>query len=208
MTRLMSDTSNASRGPMMLTVKQAADATGKSKPTIMRAIQSGTISAAKDAHGVWKLDAAELDRVGFVSVSGIRLNEPPHRNNSASDTTTEVELLRRMLADKEGTIDDLRRRLDAEAEERRRVQTQLTALLTDQRAKAPEVMVTPPTSEAIITPPPPAADPAPAATSTSSTSVPVAPARPHAAPVAVKVRPVKKPPAKEAGWFRRMIGGR
>jgi excisionase family DNA binding protein len=210
MTRLMSDTNDVSRGPMMLTVKQAADATGKSKPTIMRAIQSGTISAAKDAHGVWKLDAAELDRVGFVSVSGIRLNEPPHRNNGASDTTTEVELLRRMLADKDGTIDDLRRRLDAEAEERRRVQTQLTALLTDQRVKASDVMVTPPpTSETIITPPPPAADPAPAATSASSTSVPVAPARSNAAPVVVKVRPpVKKPPAKEAGWFRRMMGGR
>jgi hypothetical protein len=37
----------------------------------------------------------------------------------------------RLLAEREGTIDDLRRRLDDEAQERRR----LTALLTDQTPK-------------------------------------------------------------------------
>ena len=47
--------------------------------------------------------------------------------------------LRARLADKDAVIDDLRRRLDAEAEERRR----LTAILADQRAK-PEPAAGPP----------------------------------------------------------------
>ncbi len=41
----------------------------------------------------------------------------------------------RRVADKDGVIDDLRTRLDAEGEERRRTQAQLTALLTDQSVK-------------------------------------------------------------------------
>jgi hypothetical protein len=40
------------------------------------------------------------------------------------------------LADKDAVIDDLRRRPDAESEERRAVSAQSTALLTDQRAPA------------------------------------------------------------------------
>ena len=44
-----------------------------------------------------------------------------------------------MLTGKDAVIDDLRERLDREGEERRK----LTAILTDQRAKAPEVIVTP-----------------------------------------------------------------
>ena len=42
----------------------------------------------------------------------------------------EIRELRARLLDKDAVIDDLRRRLDAEAEERRR----LTAILADQRA--------------------------------------------------------------------------
>jgi hypothetical protein len=58
------------------------------------------------------------------------------RSDIASDTgglRVEVEMLRERLADKDAVIEDLRRRLDAEAEERRR----RTALLTDQRPAAP-----------------------------------------------------------------------
>ena len=55
------------------------------------------------------------------------------RNGDAiSDAMAE---LRARLADKDAVIDDLRRRLDAEAEERRR----LTAVLADLRAAPPAV---------------------------------------------------------------------
>ena len=52
---------------------------------------------------------------------------------------TEAERERERFAQQE-TITDLRRRLDAEAEERRR----LTMMLTDQRPKQPETMPAPP----------------------------------------------------------------
>jgi hypothetical protein len=200
---------------MLLTIKQAGEAIGKSKATVLRAIQSGKISATKDeATGSWMIDPAELHRVFPPASNGAV--EAVH--GDAKPDNINVHVLRIELAMMQQRMDDLRQerereRADKDAmiadlrEDRDRWRTQAEKLLlTDQRAKAPDVMVTPPpTSEAIITPPPPAADPAPAAT---STSVPAAPARSNAAPVAVKVRPVKKPPAKEAGWFRRMMGGR
>jgi hypothetical protein len=136
---------------MPYTLKQAAEATGKTKPTILRAIQSSKISAKKDEHGEWEIDPAELHRVyqpaqhGDTSTdtrSGARNGE----NTSESEALRqELSLLREMLAerdrrvaDKDGVIDDLRHRLDTEAEERRRTQAQLTALLTDQRPKPEE----------------------------------------------------------------------
>ena len=148
---------------MSYTVGQAAKATGKSKPTISRAIRTGIISATKNENGSYTIDPAELHRVFPPK----RLSSDETRDILRSETPAlqvtlqrEIELLREMLTSKDAVIDDLRERLDREGEERRK----LTAILTDQRAKAPDVMVTPPpTSEAIITPPPPAADPAPAA---------------------------------------------
>jgi excisionase family DNA binding protein len=189
---------------MSYTLGQAAKATGLSKSTIQRAIKGGRISGIKDeASDEWRIDPAELHRV-YPPVAAL------DAARNGADTALRLEELRhvweRERLSMQQVIDDLRNRLNEADDERRTVLRQLTALLTDQRAKAPEVMVTPPpTSEAIITPPPPAADTAPAATPTPA---PATQTRPNAAPVAVKVRPVKKPPAKETGWFRRMMGGR
>jgi hypothetical protein len=131
---------------MSYSLKQAAEATGKTKPTILRAIQSGKISAKKDDHGEWEIDPAELHRVYQPAIdddtsSDTRSGARNGKNSSEFDALyQELALLREMLAerdkrvaDKDGVIDDLRTRLDTEAEERRRTQAQLTALLTDQR---------------------------------------------------------------------------
>ena len=48
---------------MTYTLGQAAKATGKSKPTISRAIKKGTISAVKDRMGQYSIDPAELHAV-------------------------------------------------------------------------------------------------------------------------------------------------
>ncbi|MGA8616631.1 MAG: hypothetical protein WB760_34030 [Xanthobacteraceae bacterium] len=118
-------------------MKQAAEATGKTKPTILRAIQKGKISAKKDEHGEWEIDPAELHRV-----------YAPVPEDTDTSVSLEVELLREMLADKDKQIESLSRRLESADEERRTTLRQLTAILTDQRAQA------------IITPPPvPAAAP-------------------------------------------------
>jgi excisionase family DNA binding protein len=140
---------------MLLSVKQAAEATGKSKPTILRAIQAHRISAAKDElTGAWMIDPAELHRV-YPPASAQPVRTEPMTQDASVD---EAALLRRELvlltAERErereqlqARIDDLSRRLDAEGEERRR----LTAILTDKRAAA--------TSEAVLTPPPSATAP-------------------------------------------------
>ena len=47
----------------MYSLKQAADAVGRGKPAILKAIKSGRISANKDDNGQWLIDPAELHRV-------------------------------------------------------------------------------------------------------------------------------------------------
>ena len=131
---------------MSYTLKQAADATGKSKPTILRAIQSGKMSAHKDQNGEWQIDPAELHRV----------YDPATKTDTRNDTSTgqatphEIMMLRQELEFRyeqlanerrerereRETITELRRQLTVMDEERRMTLRQLTALLTDQREKA------------------------------------------------------------------------
>ena len=126
---------------MNYSVKQAAEATGKTKPTILRAIQKGKISAKKDEHGEWEIDPAELHRVYEPVPAGT----DTHTDANETADSREIALLREMLADKDRQIEALNRRLEGVDEERRTTLRQLTALLTDQRAKpAPDVIVTPP----------------------------------------------------------------
>jgi len=48
---------------MAYSLKQAGEATGRSKPSILRAIQTGKISAKKNEMREWEIDPAELHRV-------------------------------------------------------------------------------------------------------------------------------------------------
>jgi excisionase family DNA binding protein len=164
---------------MYYSVKQAAEATGKTKPTILRAIQKGKISAQKDEHGEWQIDPAELHRVYEPVPAGT----DTHTDANGTADSREIELLREMLADKDRQIESLSRRLESVDEERRTTLRQLTALLTDQRAKAPA-------PDVIAMPPP--ASPAEAEDHPGQQSPP-------------RVSPV---PSNEAGWWRRMVGGR
>lgn len=121
---------------MSLSAREAAEQVGLSKQAVIKAIQRGQLSATKDRKGEWRIDAAELFRVwpaksqpstGDGSVDA--LVDATGDMASTSDVArleAENEQLRERLADKNDVIADLRRRLDAEADERRR----LTALLT------------------------------------------------------------------------------
>ena len=128
----------------MLTAKQAADHVGKSKATILKAIKTGRLSASKTDDGEWRIDPVELFRVyqspPTASPDSALAHTPEH-----TELAAELAVVREKLAALEGergrerhqleeTITDLRRRLDMEAEERRK----LTALLTDQREKSPQ----------------------------------------------------------------------
>ena len=128
---------------MKLNASQAAKATGKSIPTITRAIKSGKISGEPDGKG-YLIEAAELFRVfpstkdGPNNVSNKNTNnledETNKNTNSSAIFQREIDMLHAMLEREKDTVRDLRTRLDNESEERRK----LTAMLTDQRKPEPE----------------------------------------------------------------------
>ena len=47
----------------MYTIATAAAAVGRNKTAILRAIEAGKVSAAKDENGDWQIDPAELHRI-------------------------------------------------------------------------------------------------------------------------------------------------
>jgi hypothetical protein len=122
-----------------------------SKPTLSKAISSGRLSAEKQADGSYRIQPAELFRVYPPESRGNRFDRSDggERETGSADwlADSEVALLRERLAllteerERERTqltdqIQDLRRRLDAEAEARRaeaEERRKMTALLTDQR---------------------------------------------------------------------------
>jgi hypothetical protein len=132
---------------MTYSLKQAGEATGRTKPTILRAIQTGKISAKKNEMGEWEIEPAELHRVYPPVAEGIT------RTDTREDDEVAVEflLLRQDLAAKEERFESLRQERDRERgqltariaelndqlarseQERREKDKQLTALLTDQR---------------------------------------------------------------------------
>jgi hypothetical protein len=139
---------------MPYSLKQAATATGKSKPTILRAIQGGKISAEKDMQGEWQIEPAELHRVYPPVSERTTPAETVWNDTQQADSPFETALLRaeveqmrerfssleidreRERREASDTITDLRRRLDQSEQERRDVNRQLTALLTDERPKS------------------------------------------------------------------------
>jgi predicted RNase H-like nuclease (RuvC/YqgF family) len=138
-----------------LTLNQAARACKKSKSAILEAIRTGRLSAIRNDLQQWQIDPAELFRVYPSTQSETEQqnrDQPPAENhptpvllekvaNFEQKLKTTEEERERERQQMQTTIDDLRRRLDEEASERRK----LTALLTHQPQTAPQ----------------PAADPAP-----------------------------------------------
>ena len=122
---------------MKLSASQAAKETGKSIPTITRAIKSGKLSADKTDTGGFEIDPAELFRV-FPPLTRAANDTPEMLGSETQNVTSsnsalevEVKMLRERLTDKDSEIDHLRGLLDAEASERRK----LTMMLTDQTAR-------------------------------------------------------------------------
>jgi hypothetical protein len=117
------------------TLGEAARATGKSKAAISRAIKNHVLSAEKQADGSYRIEPSELHRIypplGADQVTN-QLITDAETTGDIRELQAKLEAATQRLRDKDDVIDDLRRRLDAEAEERRK----LTALLTDQRAVA------------------------------------------------------------------------
>jgi hypothetical protein len=135
---------------MRHTLGTAQKATGVSKSTLSRAIKSGRISATKNDDGSYEIDPAELHRV-YPPVQERNPSDNPFEEQDATPKThdetvglrRELELLREER-DRERTqlmdqIEDFRQRLDQSNQAFKDKDTQLTALLTDQREKKERV---------------------------------------------------------------------
>ena len=123
----------------MYSLKQAADAVGRGKPAILKAIKSGRISAQKDAFGQWQIEPVELHRVYPVVTgngSGTAAGEREEIPKEVSDVGAEAVALReRLLADKDALIADLRNERDRLLKLLEEHATSVR-LLTDERQKA------------------------------------------------------------------------
>ena len=132
---------------MILTLRQAAELTGKSKSTLTRAIKSGRLSASRDAEGMYAIDPAELARAYPFVERPEALHDARHgapRNSETEPDDAAVLRLRlsllvderdreRTAAEREreqlaATVADLRMRLD-------RAEQRITALIGDQKPK-------------------------------------------------------------------------
>lgn len=127
-----------------LTLNQAAKAAKKSKAALLEAIKKGRLSAHQDEETkIWQIELSELLRVyPHQSVtSNENRYQPPAENQSTTDETGPLRQQITLLGQErdrernqlQATIDDLRKRLDTESEERRK----LTAMLTHQKQTKP-----------------------------------------------------------------------
>lgn len=114
--------------PHFLSLGQSAKLVGKSKTTISNALKDGRLSYIEKTKAGYKIDPAELMRV---------FESNPQKHDS-QQTTTDVlqiryEMMEGRLSDAQKTIEDLRSRLDAETDERRKLSERL--LLEDQSGR-------------------------------------------------------------------------
>lgn len=126
-----------------LNLNEAAKIAHKSKSTVLKAIRTGRLSATRNDKNEWQIDPAELFRVYPFKISEQANTEKREQENPKETEENkqanneykekfEVEKAERLREREQmqTTIDDLRKRLDEEAEERRK----LTKLLTHQPA--------------------------------------------------------------------------
>jgi hypothetical protein len=96
---------------MSLSAKEAAEQVGLTKQGMIKAIRTGKVSAAKDAHGEWQIEPVELFRV-YQPVNGngnhiVDSVYPKVDDGIQQDTAShqvEVKLLRELLNAKDEVI--------------------------------------------------------------------------------------------------------
>jgi predicted site-specific integrase-resolvase len=126
---------------MNLSAREAAEAVGLSRDGILKAIRTGKLSAQKNQNGEWRIEPVELFRVyTAVSANGhspVAVSPQTSEDASVESLQAELRQFQQRLADKDDVIEDLRQRLDAEADERRK----LTLILTETRSIVPPAPV-------------------------------------------------------------------
>ena len=123
-----------------LSLNQAAKEAKTAKATLLKAIRDGRMSAPKNDKGYYEIDPAELFRV-YPPTPEKPVSEPVSKptptpsypplppENRFSETSlleAKIEAMEARFSDAQQTIEDLRKRLDEEATERRDTQRMLT----------------------------------------------------------------------------------
>ena len=122
------------------TLTQAAKAVSKSKSALLTALRSGRLSGTRNEIGIWEIEPCELFRVYPPTrlEDDTQNDDLPHYLPPATPIDERIKQLEEERARErkqfEDTISDLRKRLDDEASERRK----LTALLTHQKREQEE----------------------------------------------------------------------
>ena len=131
-----------------LSANRAAKEAGIAKKTLLEAISSGRLTAAKNDKGHWEIDPSELFRVySKTSFSEPKKPQPTHQENHKKTSVLEVEVkmmreqIERMDAERERERSQLSEQIEVlkELAERQSADhRQALAALTDQREKATE----------------------------------------------------------------------
>jgi hypothetical protein len=109
----------------MLTLTESSKETGLTRSAIFKAIKSGRLSANKNDKGEFLIDPAELFRV-YKPVNKEILPSEQLETHKETMETAELSMMKRLLTQVESERDDLRRRLDEESAERRKLMNILT----------------------------------------------------------------------------------
>ena len=102
---------------------EASRIVGRNRSTLHRAMKTGRLSYSLDEAGERRIDVAELERVFGARVAVGNGAETAQSNDLQR---REIEVLHRLVTEQDGTIRDLRQRLDASEDERRRLTLQLS----------------------------------------------------------------------------------
>ena len=98
----------------MLTLKQAAEETGKTKPTILKQIQKGRVRAEKNMKDEWEVDPASLFKLykpissELVQEKQREINGNPELVIENSVLKKEIELLKKQIEIYQTTAESLR----------------------------------------------------------------------------------------------------
>ena len=120
----------------MLSLKDAAETVGMTKPALFKAIKSGRLSATRDDKGQYQIDPAELFRVYPPPKT-----EPVTRNPESLQL--EIDGLRREIQQRDERFNDMRAQVDDLKTDRDHWRQQATALLTHQPQPAATSTETP-----------------------------------------------------------------
>ena len=129
-----------------LSLLEASHRVGKSKPTILRAIQAGKISATRDEPtGEWRIEPAELFRVYAPMPEGTSASvqegdDDTPRTTSTSERNTLNFGNTRTDARTAAELEALKRELEREKEERGRERRQQEETIADLRKRLPDVL--------------------------------------------------------------------